>query len=399
MQKLFSHSLRFLFAALLVLALAEEAAAKPVTIVLKNGKVVSGEIVEEAPEHIILITDFGQVKVSRDSIERIVYDAFTRFKSDSVAQNGEEPLNDRVVVHMKSGEIVDGFLLAKSRTMVMVQTEVGRLTVAKRDIRLIEYVASAYAERGEPVVLNLDNGTKIEGYVYHEDRNSLTINSNLGRLTIDKENLRSVEYKEVKFPQQKAVSQPTLPRATTAAAETPLRARRDVVELGYSSRFGSNYSPGIVSAYRSHFPLRSFNSFSLNAEGNLSLTLFSLDQKAFTGANVPAAVTATGGAMVTSFGAGLPVHFFPRAESPYEFYLAPVIEGHIIYTRLKKTFPSFPVLNSELVETNFRFGLANRIGIEWSFGKWRAGVNYNIHFIFGEEDFNHFSLHLASKLF
>lgn len=399
MPKLYSHCLWVLFAALLLLALTEEAMAKPVTIVLKNGKVISGEIVEEAPGHIVLITDLGEVKVNRNNIERIIYDAFTRFKSDSVASENEEPLNDRVVVHLKSGDVIDGFLLAKSRTMVMVQTELGRLTVAKKDIRLIEYVSSAYAERGESAVVYLNNGTKVEGYIYHEDRSSLTLNSNLGRLTIGKENLRSIEYKEVKLPQRKGVPEPTLLRPLTTSIETPLQSRRDIIELGFSPRFGSNYSPGVVTAYRSHFLLKGFNTFSLNVEGNVGFTLYSLDKTAFTGANVPAAVTATGGAFITTFGATFPVHFFPRAGSSYEFYFAPVLEGHIVYTRLKRTFPSFPVLDSEVAATNFRFGLANRIGIEWSFGKLRAGMNYNIHLVFGENDFNHFSLHLVTKLF
>jgi sRNA-binding regulator protein Hfq len=400
MRKTIFQSLPFLLAALWLLALAEEAMAKPVTIVLKNGKVISGEIVEEAPGHVVLITDLGEVKVNRNNIERIIYEAFTRFKTDSVAQKNEaDAMNDRVIVYLKNGKVLDGFLLAKSRSMVMVQTELGRLTISKNELRLIEYVSSAFAERGEPVVVYLDNGAKVEGYIYHEDRSSLTLDSNMGRLTVDKERLRSIEYKEIALPKRSEIKAPALVRSATAPFEASLQPRREVVELGYSSRFGGNYRPGFITAFRTHFLLKSFDTFSLNTEGNLGFAIYSLDQKAFTGANVPAAVTATGGAVITTLGAAAPVHFFPKVGSVYEFYVAPVIEAHIIHKRLKQSFPSFPVLDSEVVETNFRFGLSNRIGIEWNFGKWRAGLNYNLHFIFGEEDFNHISFHAATKLF
>lgn len=400
MKKRFSQYWQFALTALLLAGFVETAAAEPATIVLKNGKVISGEIVEEAPAHIVLFTDIGEVKVNRSDIERIIYDAFMRFKSDSIAKENENALRDHVVIHLENGDVVDGLLLAKSRAVVMVQTELGRLSIAKNDIRLIEYVSSAYAERGEPVVVALDDGAKVEGYIYHEDHSSLTIMSKLGRLTIDKEKLRSLEYKDIKMPRRLEVRERTRaqPPASAFFGSEPER-RRDVIELGYSPRFGSNYSPGFATAYRSRFLLKRFSTFSLNAGANAGFAIYSLDQGAFTAPNVPAAVTATGGAFLTTLGASLPVHFYPKAGSLYEFYFAPILEGHIIYTRLKQTFPSFPLLDSEIVETSFRFGVANRIGIEWRFGRWRAGMNYNIHLIFGEDDFNHFSIHFATKLF
>ncbi len=390
-----------------VMLAGNTALAKKATIALKNGKVVTGDLVEEAPEYVLLVNHVGQIKINRDNIETISYNAFDRFKEsndETVAEQATETLRDRVVVHFKSGEIVDGFVLAKSLSMVMLETENGRLTIPKRDIRLIEYVSSAYAERGEPAIVRLDNNTKLEGFIYHEDKNTLTMETKMGRLTIDKRNLRSVEYGEIKLPaalRQKEKQVEALPSVTFAAEEasTLLKERRDVVELGYSPRFGANYSPGLSASYRSRFPLKTFPSFQLNAEASLGMTLFSLDTDAFSEANTPAAVTVTGGSFITTLGAGLPVHFYPKNGSSYEFFFAPALETHIVHNQLKQNFPSFPALNTETSETNVNFGVGARLGLEWITTKWRAGFVYNAHLILGENDFGHFSLYLVRKLF
>jgi len=47
--------------------------AQTVNIVLKNSKVVFGEIVEESPEFVIIKNDIGELKISRLLIESITY--------------------------------------------------------------------------------------------------------------------------------------------------------------------------------------------------------------------------------------------------------------------------------------------------------------------------------------
>lgn len=411
MIRYFKTKLNYGLVIALVFLLSGALFAKKATLTLKNGNVVTGEVVEETPEYVILENGMGQIKISRDNIGSISYDAFRSFKEGQPLaddDNASEPLSDRVVVHYKNGDVVDGFILAKSLSMVMIATENGRLTIPKKDIRMIEYVSNAYAERGEPAIVKLENGTKLEGYIYHEDKHTLTIETELGRLSVDKSKLRSIEYAEVKLPVAKKKEPKRLPVSTPLVveegpsappAELVLEERTDILQIGYSPRFGSNYSPGIVLGYRSRFPFKSSNSYQLNFEGGIDFNIFSLDKDAFTGETTSAPSTVTGGAFVTTISAGMPIHFFPSNGSKYQFFLAPALEAHVVYKKLDREFPSFPQLNTSFAETNFNFGPGLRTGLELISSKWRAGIVYNAHLILGENDYGQVNFYIVKKLF
>jgi sRNA-binding regulator protein Hfq len=411
MRSNFKAKLNYGLVVAFVFLLTSAMFAKKATITLKNGNVVTGEVAEETPEYIILVNGMGQIKISRDNVGAISYDAFRSFKEGQPLAEGDntsEPLSDRVVVHYKNGDVVDGFILAKSLSMVMIATENGRLTIPKKDIRMIEYISNAYAERGEPAIVKLENGTKLEGYIYHEDKHTLTIETELGRLSLDKSKLRSIEYAEVKLPVSKKKETKRLPVSTpvvvdegpsTTPDELILKERTDIIQIGYSPRFGTNYSPGIVLGYRSRHPFKSSNSYQLNFEGAIDFSIFSLDKDAFTGETASVASTVTGGAFVTTLSAGLPIHFFPSNGSKYQFFIAPALETHIVYKKLDREFPSFPQLNTSFAETNFNFGPGLRTGLELISSKWRAGIVYNAHLILGENDYGQINFYLIKKLF
>jgi len=398
-KKLFFVTFAAVFCILLT-SWSDVVLAKSVTIVLKNGKIITGDLIEDVADYLLIINDLGEIKIRRGDIEKVTYDAFMKIDEENV-ENGE-PLNDRVVVHLRDDGVVDGFLLVKSPSMIMVQTELGRLTIPKQDVRLVEYVSEKYAEQGEAVRIVLVSGAKFEGYLYHEDRKTLTLNTSMGRLNIDKENLRSIEYNVgVKLPRPDKKKEAYL--ATKVAGlptESPLRKRQDTFELGYAPQFGEDYSTGGSFMYRNRYLVKSFPSFSLNLEGKLGLAAFSLNKDVIAGAAVPGAVTASGAAVISTLGVAAPIHLYPNEGSSYVFFLTPMVESHFVYTSLKTKYPSFPSLDTEARSTEFRFGLGSQIGMEWAFGEnWKAGLSFNMHFLLNENDYSTFALHVGTKLF
>lgn len=372
-----------------------------VNVVLKNGKVLSGKVVEENSGYLMLVNDLGQIKVDRDRIESINYAQQTKitYKTKHVndttkTDNQKFALNDVVVIHLKSGEVVSGTLIAKSLDMVMIQTEIGTLTIPKRDLQLLEYVSSEYAERGEIVIVNLTNGTKFEGNIYYEDSNNLSIDTKIGRLTISKENLRSIEYTGESGQTEKTlVDQYTV--AESGRATIP--SRLDVFSFGYIPKFGDNFRSGFGLGFTSKFLLSQSQGFYFSAESGIRFNYFGLNSEAFQ--NEPIPVSAKGGAFITTLSAGVSFAFFPQASSFYEFYIAPAIEAHIIYQSLERDYPSFPDLNTKESKTKFNFGFGNKIGLDLVFDAFRLGISYDMHFIFGEEDFNKFSINFTKEIF
>lgn len=397
-----------LLALFMIVAFSLSTFAQEVSVVLKNSKVITGRIVEENPEYLVLSSDVGEVKVVRQNIETINYNPFVKMKSslkeetaaklmDEGSPDGHKfILNDRVVVHLANGNVVSGLLLAKSLNMIMIQTEVGNLTIPKKDLALLEYVSSEYAERGEVVIVNLSNGTHFEGNIYFEDTDNLTLDTQLGRLTIDKNKLRSIEYTgktglgEIALVDQYA--QVTINRRS-------ILDRYDVFEIGYSPDFGIEYGPGYGLGYESRFSLAQFEGFNLSAIGKLGLTYFGLNEDTFSEETVGQQLNVKGGSLVTTFGGGAQLNIYPQTSSFFDFYIAPTLEGHLVYRSLERDFPSAPSLNSEVTETEFKFGVGTKFGLEFLFDSFRVGVGYNYHFIFGGDSFSQVSLSFVKKLF
>ena len=383
----------FFMSPLVITALAQHEA----TVVLKNTKRIDGKIIEDVADYLVIVSDLGEVKIPRADIERVLYDIEELKDTEAI-----EAFKDHVIVHMQDGDVFDGILIAKGSTALIVKTELGRMTVPKQDIKVVEYVSKAYAERGEPVRVKLQNGQDLDGYLYHEDRNSLTLTTKTGRLTLEKENLRSISY-NVPVTFTRSGSQQDQYTATSLEDPyqvAPLRKRQDTFEFGYSSQFGENYASGGSFMYKKRFLLKDFNSFSFNLEGDLGFAGFSLNQNVLDDRAIPGAVSASGGAVVTTLGIGSPLHFFPSENAPYEFFITPIFETHLVYNSLTKEYPSFPTLNSEERDTNIRYGIGTQIGLEWAIArKWKVGISWNSHFLFGDSDFSTIALHVGTRLF
>lgn len=378
--------------------------AQEVSVVLKNSKVVVGRIIEEKPEYLILDVDLGQLKVERGSIESISYNPFVRLDPTDIYNDTEKEsskvqkftLKDPVVVYLRNGNVVSGLLLAKSLNMIMLQTESGNLTIPKKDLQKIEYISGEYAERGEIVIAYLNNGQRFEGNIYFEDSNELSLDTELGRLTLPKNKLRSLEYTGKIGASKLTMADQYLSAVINQRFILP---RYDVIDAGYTTKFGSNFGPGFGLGYQSRFSIAQFEGLNLSAVGGLSLNYFSLNKDNIIQQNPTLAASLRGGAFITSIGAGGQVNIYPQTASFYDFYLTPMLEGHLIYKRLEQEYPSFPQFNVSETKTEFKFGLGLRFGAEFLFDTFRVGLHYNMHYIFGTEGFNQFSLTFVKPLF
>ncbi len=381
--------------------------AQDVSVVLKNSKVVVGQIVEEKPDYLILDNDIGQIKIYRQNIESISYNPYVKLygehqseqnnlaKMDST-RNYLFSIKDPVVIYYKDGNVVSGLLLAKSLNMVILQTDAGILTIPKRDLLKIEYVSSEYAERGEVVIVKLNNGLSFEGNIYFENSDELTLDTELGRLTLPKSKLRSIEYTG-----ETGVSNLTMAEQYTNLKidKSFIFPRYDVIDVGYTSNFGALYGPGFGVGYQSRFSLAQYQGVNLSAIGGLSLNYFALAKDNILNENPNLNATLKGGSFITTIGAGAQANIYPQTASFYDFYIAPMLEGHLIYKSLTQEYSVFPQFNTSEKKTEFKFGIGLRFGVEFLFDSFGVGLHYNLHYIFGTDGFNQISVTFVKPLF
>jgi len=396
-----------IIALVLTFAFSIGAFAQEVNVVLKNDKVIVGRVIEENPDFLLLDYDLGQLKIDRQNIESITYNPFVKLgkkgeleKSEITDTNSEKVLkfviNDPVVVYLKNGKVVSGLLLAKSLDMVMLQTEDGNLTIPKFDLLKIEYISSEYAERGDVVNVYLNNGTRFEGNIYFEDSKNLTLDTEVGRLTLPKNKLRTIEYTG-----KTGISETTLAEQYSQLDMNKrfILPRYDVIELGYASSFGTDFGSGFGLGYQSRFSISQFEGMNLSAVGGLSLNYFGLNKDNIITQNPTLAVDLKGGAFITTIGVGGQLNIYPQTSSFYDFYVAPILEAHLVYTTLEQKYPSYPQFDTKETKTEFKFGLGTRFGVEFLFDSFRVGLQYNMHTIFGEDGFNQVSLTFTKNLF
>lgn len=389
--------------------------AQTVNIVLKNNTVITGNVVQEAPEFILLSNDIGEIKLNRQNIESITY---TQNEPENEIVNptsnfskNKSVLNDLVLIYLKDGDVVSGKLIAKSLDVILVKTESGNLTIPKRELLKIEYLSKEFSERGEVVIAHLSNGNKFEGNIYYEDNQNLILDTKIGRLTIDKNNLRTVEYTGEtgkgedtleRFSVKEEDTTKTIRKSIDAVVNTPkvqrhLEPRLDIISAGYSPSFGADYKTGFGIGYASKFLLSEMDGFYISALGGLNLNYFALNSSAFTDEPIP--VSASGGVFLTTVSAGASFTLLQQSASQYEFYIAPQLEANIVYKNLTKSFPSYPFFNSKVAETKFIFGIGNKIGIDMLFEGMKIGLSYDSHFLFGDEDYNMISINFTKKFF
>ena len=380
--------------------------AQSVNILLKNNKIVNGTVVKEEPVFLIISTEIGELKILRQNIESISYKSFEDINTDDsdldqiekknpLFKDGKTVLNDIVVIYLKNEEIISGKLIAKSLDMILVTTEAGNLTIPKKEIKKIEYVSNEFAERGAVVIAHLANGSQFEGNIFFEDYQSLILDTKIGKLTIEKSNLRSIEYTG-----EQGKGQETLVKQFSAVAlEQPARVdkRLDILTAGYTPIFGPEFSPGFSIGYSSKFLLTQMEGLYISAIGGIDLHYFLLNQDFF--ADEVLSVSASGGLLITTISGGAALTLFQNSSSNYEFYISPQLEANIVYKTLKKDYPSYPAHNLNEVTTSFVFGVRNKIGLDFLLDNSKVGISYDMHFLFGEEDYNTISFNFTTQIF
>lgn len=406
--------------------------AQNANITLRNGKIISGKIVEEKVDFLILNCDLGQLNIDKKSIETISYTHLENTEIiDSVktAKSGDFSLKDPVVVYFKTGEIISGILLAKSLDMVIIKTETGRLTVNKKNIQKIEYISSEYSEKGGEVLVSLTSGEKYQGTIYFEDSNEIVLETDLGRLAIPKNNLYSIEYTAKKTAvktvdksvnktaektidktegksvdktedkiAEKTVDKPKDNTGIKLLRKRPILPRYDVIDIGYSSDLGTNFGPGYGLGYHNKFSLAQLEGLDFSFLGGLSFTYFKLSQDiAQKYPTIPG--NYKGGAFTSTLGLGGQINVYPATSFLYGFYIAPMLELHYIYRSMEENYPSFPQYNENNIQNLFKFGLGVKFGIDFSFGPFVLGLQYNMHYIFGTDGFNQISITFLKKFF
>lgn len=398
------------FVFLIMFSILTIVSAQSVTIVLKNSKVVEGIVKVDNPDYIIINNDTGELKISRLLIESITYKSLEQNSgsdiysdgtnnNSSLIQNGLNNilLDDLVIIILKNEDVVSGRLVAKSLNVIIVKTEAGSLTIPKREIQKIEYLSSEYAERGEVVIAHLANQTHFEGNIYFEDSKVLILDTKIGRLTIDKINLRSLEYTGQTGQGDETLLSEYANTKSIQTGRTLTDKRLDVFSLGYSPSFGTEYELGFGINYTSKFLISQMEGFYISATGGINLNYFSVNSDFFI--DEISDITLTGGTFISTFSAGASFTLYQQSSSNYEFYIAPQLEANLVYKSLKKEYPSFPSFDSNISSTEFVFGIGNKIGLDLLFDEMKIGVSYNSHFLFGDEDFNTISLNFTKKLF
>lgn len=372
---------------LLTICFQWQSALAEVTVVLRNGRHVIGTLLQEESDYVVLSMELGELKIRRSDIERI---SDTPFAHLAQTNSDTTQLNDQVIVYLTGGRVVDGFLMAKSRTMIMIRSEVGRLTIPKKEVERIEYILTPFSEQGEPVLAELTSGKRIEGYLQSEDRASLTVLTELGKLTIDKQDLQSLQYnisprfKKIydRTQKQEYAFKPTFEQDVKQVEE-----QQDILGFGYSSRFGDNYDNGVAFFYARRFHLSKYPSFSLNALVGVEVPYFGIDKKAYSQTTTPGGITVAGYAILPSLYLGAPIILYPQMDSSYRFVATPRIDFYLINTSLRVSYPSFPHLDKDTSKAKFRFGVGANLSIEWDVSKsLTIGIGFNPNILFSEED-------------
>jgi hypothetical protein len=277
------------------------------SITLRNNQVIDGKIIEENSDSLLLESEMGQIKISRKNIRSLIYkyDSTDSKVSDNssetatlIEDNSYKKINtltqkELVVIYFKNGEVFSGALLAKSLNIIIIQTESGKLTVNKKEIKKIEYISSEYAERGETVVVHLITGEKFEGIIYFEDSKELLIQTKLGKLALPKNILRSIEYKsKPKNDNQefsnnnenisKNVSKQEIEALNgkkKIKKKRVLLSRYDVIDINYSTGFGPDFGSGFGLGYHNMFTIAQLSGLDISAFGGITFTYFKLSDE------------------------------------------------------------------------------------------------------------------------
>lgn len=373
------------------------AAARDVVVTLTNGSQTSGRLLEEGAEHLLISTDIGQVRISRDRVRSVLDAPFSNLQA---ALADSTVLNDQVIVHLNDGSTLEGFLLAKSRGAVMLRNEVGRFTVSKDRIRLIEYISAPFAEKGEAVRLTMADGSRQQGFILSETPATVTLLTEYGQVAIDKRNLRSMEY-GVRPP-----FDPFKPYAPPRRPDVPGPSGLLVSEMlqwihaGMWPGMGREFGNGFFIGGGPRKPMVEGDAYDVAGSVTLDFLYSGIDEGAFDTSGIPGGVKVEGHNFALRLGAGAPVFLHMRGPSRLQFYLEPSLELLLVRRKVQVAYLSFPSANADDRSTNLRLGLGVRAGLEYAIQPALAvGASVGRTTVFGDDSVQGVSIHVTTRPF
>ncbi|MBN2694942.1 hypothetical protein JXR93_09790 [bacterium] len=441
--------------------------SKEATVILKNNSSIKGTIISEQSDIVEIQSDFGKVIINRENISSIHYkdiegnkttqqQNIKTFNQSDIYQKADNiKKEEHIILFYKTGEILNCKLIAKTETVIIVETDSGVLTIEKKSIKKIEYVTnSEFTENGNYILITLNDGKKYEGVINYEDFNEIVIETTLGKLALPKSKLASIEYiskktdlkkeeaqqnssedieknkesensvqtktevndtktdkndtkigqndtKDENKTEKKVVNSTNKNSLTDIMDDSEHRKlfpRYDIIDLNYAINFGPNFGPGFGVGYHNKFIISQFRGLDFSAVGGLSFTYFRLYDD-ITNKYPSIEGNYKGGAFATTLSVGGQMNIYPSPTSFYDFYVIPMLELHYIYDKIEEKYPSFPQYNSTETNNEIRFGLGIRFGIEFSISSFVLGIQYNIHYLFGRDGFNQFSLTFLKPFF
>ena len=103
------------------------------TVFLKTGEIIKGTLLAKTDKIISLKTDFGVINVKPDQVQKIEYAPAPQ------PQPEQKPQPQMVIIYMKTGEIVKGELVKKTSQAILINSELGPLNINPNDVQSIEY--------------------------------------------------------------------------------------------------------------------------------------------------------------------------------------------------------------------------------------------------------------------
>ncbi len=376
---------------------AFDASARDVVVTLANGAQAAGRFLSEDAEHVIISTDIGEVRIPRDMVRNIMDAPFTNLQA---ALADSTVLNDQVVVYLDDGSTLEGFVLAKSRGMVMIRNEIGRFTLSKDRIRRIEYISAPFGEKGESVQLTMADGTRQRGFILSETPSTITLITEFGQVAVDKRNLRAMEY-GIRLPfdpfkPHKPVRPPDLPGPPGLLVSELLQ----WIHAGAWPGMGREFGNGFYFGGGPRRPLIEGDAYDVGGSVTLDFLYSGIDRDAFDTSGIPGEVKVEGHSFVFRLAVSAPVFLHMRGPSRLQFYLEPSLDVLLVRKKARVVYLSFPTSSTDERSTDLRFGVGVRAGLEYAIQPALAvGASVGRTTVFGDDGVQGVSIHVTTRPF
>ncbi len=163
------------------------------TIELKNGDKIDGKILEETDKAVRIKTPYGILRIPREKIAKVVKDAPKPVEKPPQKEGG------LVVVELTNGDKIEGKIVEETKETITIKTAYGPLTIARsRIVRVAPKGAKPVKEgpkeeESKTVVVELKNGDRIEGEIIEETEKAIKLKSSFGPMTIPRSEIASVK--------------------------------------------------------------------------------------------------------------------------------------------------------------------------------------------------------------